>query len=1023
MNPNSKDPRGTRIFTGVNHNPASLAKATRSPAHKLITTLILGISLVCCAIASLAAPTDIYHLTISAQPADQALTKLGRSTKKSLIFNYDVVSQYTSNKLDGNYPIDEALRLLLEGTPLRFEIDQGYIIIAVQPSPALPPAITPAPEQQAPDSLARDYVEEVFITGYLGSIKRALIKKRFSDFIVDGVSSEDLGKYPDQNVAEALQRIPGVSIDKNGGEGQFITVRGFGPEFNTVLYNGRVLATENQGREFSFDVLAAELISGAEAHKTPTASTIVGGIGSTINLITANPIDHFGLRSTYHLKQTYDTLSEQSFPHYSGLMSYANEKFGAMVSVNYQQREYQIDNVTTNGWRLADLSYVPEKSGPGDFSAVRIPRNIDFKRDQGKRERIGGSIILQLQPRPNLLFTADFLYSKYTVDSNITAAANWTHDWGETMQSAHVDEHNTLLAYQYKSDWNLATDFAQITRNRPTETTQLGLNSRWSINNSVDLTMDFSYSLAENTNGGKEQFVVVGRPNANPHYKLLPGANYPSIAYDRPGNLSNLKSHVIVFEGDTVQDFVWQQKMDLAIEVDKGIIHSTNLGVLLSERNKSKDAYKTPWGREFSGYQFDIPTHFFNAMDASDFLQGGVPPVWYQFDAQEIATFLWSDEQLQKNIKDTNHPLADTIDARKAMGGVAPAYEPVNSWEISETPLEFYVQINLGGHFGDMPWSGNIGLRHADTHVISRGNEQAILAIEAEQNDPTNLKLTLDNARPVAVSHRYNNNLPAANFKLNLTKEQLLQLGLSKTITRPTFHRLTPAMGNFNGRLGASQASAGNPYLAPYESKNLDFSWSWYYGKSHFLGANAFVKYIDQFVSLRTQNEAIFAPPYGTFLVTRPQNTSSSRVSGIEFAFLHSFDSGFGLQANYTYVGSRDEFNPDNPGKKFLLEGLSDNYNLIAFYDRGRFQAQLAYNFREQFLRAAAGLQSQPEMVVDYGQIDFSASFDITSNIELFVEGVNITNQKKRVFSIYKERLLDYAESGARFSLGIRGTY
>jgi iron complex outermembrane recepter protein len=265
--------------------------------------------------------------------------------------------------------------------------------------------------------------------------------------------------------------------------------------------------------------------------------------------------------------------------------------------------------------------------------------------------------------------------------------------------------------------------------------------------------------------------------------------------------------------------------------------------------------------------------------------------------------------------------------------------------------------------------------------------------------------------------------LPSANVKLNLTQNQIIQLAASKTMTRPSFHRLTPTIGNFNGRLGASQAIAGNPYLKPYRSNNLDLSWSWYYGKSHFLGANFFAKDIDQFVSLQTQNEQIFNPPYGTFLVTRPQNTSSSRVTGVEFAFLHSFSSGFGVQTNYTYVGSRDQFDPENANNNFLLEGLSNNYNLILFYDKGKMQAQVAYNFREEFLRAAAGLQSQPEIVEDYGQIDFSASYKVTENIELFVEGVNVTNEKKRVYSVYKDRLLDYSETGARFSIGIRGSY
>jgi hypothetical protein len=162
-----------------------------------------------------------------------------------------------------------------------------------------------AAAQQADDA---SVIEEVVVTGIRASMQRAMDVKREAGMIVDGIAAEDLGKFPDQNVAESLQRITGISIDRDGGEGRKVTVRGFGPEFTAVLYNGRVLATEGQGRDFSFDVLAADVINGADAYKTTTADMLAGGIGATINLSTAKPMDNPGLNSAFTVKGTYDTL-------------------------------------------------------------------------------------------------------------------------------------------------------------------------------------------------------------------------------------------------------------------------------------------------------------------------------------------------------------------------------------------------------------------------------------------------------------------------------------------------------------------------------------------------------------------------------------------------------------------------------------------------------------------------------------------------------------------------------------------
>lgn len=970
----------------------------------LITSLFFTIS--CFAI-----PTQLSRFSIPEQSADEALTKLGEIAKTSIIFNYETIRKYRTNHIEGDYSIETALSKLLEGTPLTYEINNNYLIIIEKPAPSsIQNNLVLTTNQNDPAQITPDHIDEILVTGYLGSIKRSLIKKRLANSIIDGVSSEDLGKFPDQNVVESLQRITGVSIDRSGGEGQFITVRGFGPEFNNVLYNGRPLATENQGREFSFDVLAAEVISGADVHKTPTAKLETGGLGSTIDLAIAKPMELAGLHTVFRVERTYETLSKEFSPHYSGLISYSDETLGAMLSLNYQNRRYEVDSAVTEGWMLADLSYVANKSGPGNFTEARIPRNLDFRLDKGERTRAGGTFVFQWQPISELKLTLDALYSSFKINSNITSNANWTQDGTETFQSVHLNEHNTLTRYSYKSSIDMPADFAQTSQNRPTTTRELGINLDWNITPGTKIQFDLSNSSAKNANASNDYFVVAGIPNANPSYSLDPNQNYPTITYNRIGNISDLRSHVIFFEGSSVTDNINQAKLDITLQAYGSLLSSVDTGILYSQRTKSRLSFKSPNGFEFAGYKIDLPDYLFNAIDATHFLDGRVPATWYQFNPFLVTNYLWTTQNNEYN-------------SNLKLGGSTPIAEPFNTWEITETPLEAYLQTNFDGSLGSFPWSANIGARYADTRIDAQGNQQKVIKIEASPSDPTALNLGLSDPEAIGVKHQYSNFLPSANIKLNITKEQIIELSASKTITRPTFNDLTPGLNNFVGRVGANQAWGGNPDLTPYESKNLDLAWSWYYGKTHFLGANLFYKSFDNFISQKTQREILIDSPEGNFLVTRPSNTISSSVHGLEIAFLHSFNNGFGVKANYTWVRNQKPYSPENQQNNFSLEGLSDSYNLIGFYEEGKVQAQISYNYRAEFLQAAVGEQSQPAMVEGYGQVDLSASYNFTPSISLFIEGINIAGEKRRSFSIYRERLLEYTNAGLRYSIGIRGTF
>jgi len=1010
-------------------------KFPRSYAQVFLRIAFFVISSFSIIFSSMAYTTSrpLYSIEIPRSSVAHALNLLSEQTNISVLFSYRKVKLEQANAIIGLYSIEDALEYLLRDTNYRgtYDPDIGIQIHEKAISPQKQSIEEINKILQVTAITEEDSLEVIQIVGTPKKTSYTVQRKRYSNFIVDSYNGGDLGHLPVENIAQAIQRVSGVAIDRQTEKGVFATVRGFGPEFNTVLYNGRVIATENQGREFSFDVLSPEVIRSTDVYKSSNSNVVTGSIGSTINLITPKPMANPGVHFYTSSKINYNSLVESFSPETMNVVSYANEHYGALFSFNYQETDYQVESAHVNGWFQSDLSKVENKLGSGDFSQAWLPRNLDLRLDQGTKLRGGGNFIFEAVLTDSLKVTFDLLYSQYEVNSNISSSANWTHlaqqstsQSQENFSTVELDKNNTLLAYEYVEDESFATDFVKLNRSRPTKTNQLGLNFDWYVTDSSRLIFDVSYSSAVNDNGGKQKFIIAGAPNANPIYTLESGQPYANLSYQNAIGVADLRSHGTLYLGNDIKDNIFQGKVDAQIALDYGFFDDVSFGVYASDRTKTKDSYGTPWGWEFAGYEFDIPDRLFTPIDTSDFLSGGVPNIWYDFDPDEYVDFLWSDKHIQREIIDAEHWLSDSILVRKAAGGVSPIYQPGNSWRVNETIFELYSKFSLSNHEAVIPWFIDFGFRFADTRVNASGVERSINAIDYFVSDPTNLSLTLSDGEKLTENNHYSHFLTSLNIKLDITAEQVLRFAVYETISRPSLSRLFPNLGQYSARVGSSTAWAGDTSLQPFEALNYDLAWSWYFNRDSYFTTSFFIKNIDNFVYHDANVERLFDHPEGDFLVLRSVNGDSIQVKGVELAFNTSLSiisavlNKFELQARYTLV---DGDNPNND-HELSIEGLSNSYNALIFYRHDYLEVGLAYTFRDDYLRQTTGAQGQPEMVEAYSQIDLNVNWKVSQNFSLFFEGNNLLNQHSRTYSIYHERLLNYENNGTNYSLGFRLT-
>lgn len=986
--------------------------------------------------------------------------------------------------------------------------------------------MAPALAQQASDD-----TEVIQVKGIRGSLQESMSIKRESIGVVDAISAEDIGKFPDSNLAESLQRISGVSISRQDGEGKEVTVRGFGGDKNMVTLNGRMMPVASafgggggSTRAFDFGNLASESVRAVEVYKTGKASLTTGGIGATINIITAKPLDSEGLNVSVGAKAMHDTTNRTGSditPELSGIISYANDDstWGVGLTVSHQQRDSGSSSANVNGWSINEWSAddatnfknIPIQNGPNGESDLAYknsrvtnapavgqlygqPLDMRYYFVDTQRDRTNAQLTVQFAPTDKLTGTVDYSFAENDIMENSGDAVYWLNRTWDDVTFDTSEAVATTAIINESLPGTKDNGNAQQSQHQVNTLNSLGVNLEYLFNDDLAVTLDVHSSEMESAPGNlggigagminSNMAAPIGLHQTHDYRGALPKVTMTiddCVAANCNGiwDAGDFGTNYLRIGTARQTTNIDQIKLDATYELDEG---SFDMGIetraiemqqqVATSWNKQGD-----WGVNNPG---EIPAGMINEFDMlaefSDFDTTGINVKTFIGDATELAK--WSA------------PVYDIDFAKKA--------DQDDNHMVTEDTLAVYLQYSLQSEIGGMPTNVLAGVRYESTDVESISEQTVPIAILWTDNNDSK-RIYGDGASMVQENHSYNHVLPSLDIDLAVTDDIKARMSFGQTIARAGYNQLRASIGSpgTNGPAllnSKPTASSSNPGLVPLLSTNFDVSVEYYFDDTSYVSVGFFDKRVSNFIGnaeeklnhfglrdssagpraiaalaalqaegLETDETSLFVmtaildnpadfplgaaeykigldtnpsfvndvafdyditpngdDPLFQFLTSRPTNNKDANLYGLELAAQHFFgDTGFGLSANFTMVRGDVKYDNTAPASvsQFALTGLSDSANLVAMYENHGIQARIAYNWRDEFL---SGAGTNPTYVEEYGQIDFSVSYDISEELSVSVQGLNITEEDSRTHGRAYMQLGRLYDLGARYQVGAR---
>ncbi|MBG3849043.1 TonB-dependent receptor [Xanthomonas sp. WHRI 8391] len=863
-------------------------------------------------------------------------------------------------------------------------------------------ATTTAAPAQDPTTQQLDTVQ---VTGTRSSVTKAQLVKQNAEQIVDSIVAEDIGKLPDNNVAEALQRISGIQITRNYGEGSSIAIRGL-TQVRTEL-NGRDIFTANDGRGLSFEDVSAELLGGVNVYKNPSADMIEGGLGGTVDLRTRLPFDYDGRKIAGSVQYNHYDLADDGKPAFSGLFSDRWQtgigEIGLLVNYSQQKSPFRQDTISIEPWYTqTDL--------PGyEGQEVSVPHGAGINTTVGERERKTGAFAMQWRPNDSVEVYTQVLRSEYDFswhDYSFFALTGTNNMQG--LPGIQVNDRNEFVNGSFQ---NVPTESNTSLTERHSVTTDYSLGGKWTVNEKLTLSTDFQYVDATTT--GTRYILSTGQ-STSPQFNVDFRGDLPRLSVtDSSGaegyladvnNYDGWRYHLDNKDDNKGTEFAWRADMDLAFDSD--FVRSFKAGVRYTDRDAETkgNIYRFMCINNCAGAPFSqFPSVGVVTNPITDFFRG---------EGHAFGPTLTASDAAVANYQQT-----------LATFGASPLeFSPNNINAQTEKTYAAYGVLRFGVDSDSIPFDGNIGVRVVRTEVGSTGVRTG--------TDGEGGGLI-----PVDAQQTYTDVLPSLNLRWMLSDTLQWRFAASRGISRPTFDRLNPNLSLSTGSSnGASTFTgrAGNPDLEPVKADQFDTALEWYFGQGSMMYGTLFYKKIEGFIA-----DSVFNEVYDgrVWQITRPVNGDAGKIRGAELGYTQFFDflpgwlSGFGLQTNYTYVDSEapSPTATDTNGQALTvpLEGLSKNsYNAILSYETSRFQGRVAYNWRSDWLVTTAGngTGNLPVYNKGFGQLDASLRFNINDVWSISLDGVNLLDTRRESYLGSESRYRDFVINDRRYGLTLRAS-
>ncbi len=922
----------------------------------------------------------------------------------------------------------------------------------------------------------------VVVTGLRKSLATAEAIKKNSDQIVDSITAQDIGRFPDADVAESLQRISGIQIQRNLGDGSVVAIRGL-TEVRTEL-NGHDIFTANGGVGLSFDEIGPDLLSRLDVYKNPSSDLIEGSLGGTINLVTRMPFDAKGQLISATASATDYDLDKKTGENYSAL--YSNRwstqigEIGFLVNASYQTSYFrqdldQVEPYIYHGPVQAANGATTDSSTVQGYpnSDVQVQQGGGFNVAEGDRMRRSQNVVLQWRPNDDMELYAEIFNTSYRFHD--TGVSFFATDSGAAPVGPFTVDDGVAVAGALSNP--AGSDVTYASR-RATRTTEFTTGMKWALRSNLHLALDYEHLDAKvdqdsvnltiapytSTNG------VAGLFNETYDYTFNNSGKFPVQGSDNPDFFSNPNNYGFeAIQPDRTENTATDDafKADLTWDFDNGFFHQFSGGVRYSRKtaiNRDTNINNwqaigstcANWSSASGCYKISNDMNFVELNPGQSTLLRGEAgnsvfgPVW------------------EWKLADALNPATAFADVKAISGqtiGFGNLDDPTQATTSTEQEEDtaLYLRTTFGSdlhgiRLGDyqLSFDGNFGMRYVKTEETGDGFE--VLSYRtAGGTNPTSASVTA----PFDGGHKYADLLPSLNLRLHLSPTVQARFAVSQNIYRPDFSQINPSYNLSPTYTGSSATPtpvnpnapydavnnpyqgtgsvSGNPNLKPEHVTSYDGSLEWYFSQTGYVFIDLFNKSLKDIIDTRSFLTTENVPNVGAvqFNVSTVTNVTKGSVNGFEiggqrfFDFLPGALSGLGISANYTLADSNagvlasGQIGSQTQVKVPLIDLSKNSYNLMLLYDKYGWNGRIAYNWRDKYLDSTneVGAATLPIYFRAYGSLDASVSYDLNDHVSFTIDGQNLTDTIEKSYQGSTIYLRNYQMNDRRVSARVRFKY